>query len=251
MLNDKRQGTAEGRSCWSEGVKEGSCKTPLHAHSNKAVGFNYMNLRARQITDNRVQKRTGRLRGEIYLPVWPRSSQWIRSGRKIHLSLQPSGPIQSRIMIRSNIFWPHHCIRKSIYFIDLDFYDAGAEQKMSFTNIAISDIAISVSWSLASLVQTTIKLLNDILYGHSWSHVDKSYRYWYSPQLISSANKSALVVRGETSRQPLDGLTLAFATDMTFSICPQRMHCKNLVITLTVHLWWSLVQSRIYRYKQN
>lgn len=69
MLDDKRQGTAEGRSCRSDRESEGSCKTPLHADSNKAVGFNYMNLQARQVTDNRVERRTGRLRGEIYLPA--------------------------------------------------------------------------------------------------------------------------------------------------------------------------------------
>lgn len=105
MLNDKRQGTAEGRSCRSDRESEGSCKTLLHADSNKAARFNYMNLQARQITDNRVQRRTGRLRGERFTFLLDLEAVGeLRVGGRIHLSLQPSGPIQSRIMMRSNIF---------------------------------------------------------------------------------------------------------------------------------------------------
>lgn len=54
----------------------------VSAAACEAMEFHYMNLLACQMTDNRVQRRTGLLRGEIYRPVWLRRRLWIQRGRK-------------------------------------------------------------------------------------------------------------------------------------------------------------------------
>lgn len=69
-------------ACWSERKTETDHVRHSCAHVNKAVEFHYMNLLACQMTDNRVQRRTGLLGKKIYRPVWPRSRRWTTSGRK-------------------------------------------------------------------------------------------------------------------------------------------------------------------------
>lgn len=69
-------------ACWSERKTETDHVRHSCAHVNKAVEFHYMNLLACQMTDNRVQRRTGLLGKKIYRPVWPRSRWWTTSGRK-------------------------------------------------------------------------------------------------------------------------------------------------------------------------